>query len=283
MKRGIITLVAALTLISVNAAPVRKAERLYTQPDGTTITVRLCGDEYHHFYTTEDGIPVTLCDDGYYRYTTIDAQNNPVASNETVGSALPLSKENSQWVMARHKELHQANKAQRENNVTARRAPMRQMTKKEASENSKVRGLVILAEFKDKKFTMSQSKINDMMNKVDYSDEYGSIGSARDYFSTQSYGKFVPDFDVVGPITLDKEMAYYGKNSGYGGEDVRPDEMVSDACKLASEQGLANMSDYDLNGDGWVDLVYVIYAGCGENVGGVESDAIWPHAWYIYQ
>ena len=282
MKKGIIAIVCALMLISVNAAPVRKALTTYTQPDGSVITVRLCGDEYYHYYTTEDGTPITLCDDGYYRYTTINANNELVASSEIAGYGLPLNDESSKSIINRHKELHKSNKEKKQIKIQNRRAPMRHATTQATAEGGKIKGLIVLAEFQDKKFKTSQSTIYDMMNKEGYTDEYGSIGSARDYFIAQSYGQFQPEFDVVGPITLSEDLAYYGKNDSYG-DDLLPDVMVTEACELASEQGLVDMSDYDLNGDGWVDLVYVIYAGYGENVGGVSSTAIWPHAWYIYQ
>jgi M6 family metalloprotease-like protein len=118
------------------------------------------------------------------------------------------------------------------------------------------------------------------MNKVGYTDEYGSIGSARDYFVAQSYGQFQPMFDVVGPVTLSQNMSYYGANDGVT-TDARPDVMVSEACELASQQNLVDMSDYDSDGDGWVDLVYVIYAGYPES-SGAPGETIWPHAWYIY-
>ena len=85
MKRVFFTLLAILTLSSAFAAPARKAVTSYTQPDGSVVTVRLCGDEFFHFYTTEDGIPVTKCDDGFFRYTTLDSDNNLVASNVKIG------------------------------------------------------------------------------------------------------------------------------------------------------------------------------------------------------
>lgn len=120
-----------------------------------------------------------------------------------------------------------------------------------------------------------------MMNKEGY-DYMGAIGSARDYFISQSGGLFQPTFDVVGPITLDNTMAYYGAND-YSGQDVRPDEMVIDACKKA--ESMVDFTIYDRDNDGFVDLVYVIYAGYGESsdIDGSLEDAIWPHAWYIYQ
>ena len=262
------------------AVPANPNPHVVTQPDGTTIRVRLCGDEYYHYYTTEDGTPVTLCDDGFYRYTTIDAQNNLVASADVVGKVNTLVLPDKKSVLKRHSELYKVNKAKKVVDLPRKQAPMRSAVRNAGSKDGVVKGIIVLAEFQDQKFTFSQKAINDKMNKVGYTDEYGSIGSARDYFVAQSYGKFQPEFDVVGPVTLSQNMAYYGANY-QGANDIRPHEMVAEACQLASQQGLADMSDYDHDGDGWVDLVYVIYAGYPES-SGAPSETIWPHAWYVY-
>ena len=262
------------------AVPANPNAYVVTQPDGTRISVRLCGDEYYHYYTTEDGTPVTLCDDGFYRYTTIDAQNNLVASANVVGKVNASVLPDKKSVMRRHKELHKVNKTRMSVKLPEAQAPMRSAARNAGSNGGVVKGIIVLAEFQDQKFTFSQKAINDKMNKVGYTDEYGSIGSARDYFVAQSYGQFQPEFDVVGPVTLSQNMAYYGANY-QGANDIRPHEMVAEACQLASQQGLADMSDYDHDGDGWVDLVYVIYAGYPES-SGAPGETIWPHAWHIY-
>ena len=262
------------------SCPANPNPYVVTQPDGTTIRVRLCGDEYYHYYTTEDGTPVTLCDDGFYRYTTIDAQNNLVASAGIVGKVNTLVLPDKKSVLKRHGELYKVNKAKKVVDLPRKQASMRSAVRNAGSKDGVVKGIIVLAEFQDQKFTFSQKAINDKMNKVGYTDEYGSIGSARDYFIAQSYGKFQPEFDVVGPVTLSQNMAYYGANYD-GGNDIRPHEMVAEACQLASQQGLVDMSDYDRDGDGWVDLVYVIYAGYPES-SGAPSETIWPHAWYVY-
>ena len=262
------------------AVPANPNPHVVTQPDGTTIRVRLCGDEYYHYYTTEDGTPVTLCDDGFYRYTTIDAQNNLVASADVVGKVNTLVLPDKKSVLKRHSELYKVNKAKKVVDLPRKQAPMRSAVRNAGSKDGVVKGIIVLAEFQDQKFTFSQKAINDKMNKVGYTDEYGSIGSVRDYFIAQSYGKFQPEFDVVGPVTLSQNMAYYGANY-QGANDIRPHEMVAEACQLASQQGLADMSDYDHDGDGWVDLVYVIYAGYPES-SGAPGETIWPHAWYVY-
>ena len=282
MKRVYATIIAALTLCSVGAAPARLSNHIYTQPDGSQIVLRLCGDEHYHFYTTENGDFVSLCDDGYYRFTTLDAENNLVAGDVKVSNEIKLDADVRKAIAQQHSLAYQARREMKAQRITSRRSPMRTASEAAAETEKDVKGLVLLVEFKDKKFTVPQSTMNDMMNKEGYTDDNGSIGSARDYFIAQSYGKFKPDFDVIGPITLSNNLSYYGRNDSRG-NDLRPDEMVSEACEIASENGLVNMSDYDLNSDGWVDLVYVIYAGHGENAAGAEADCVWPHAWYIYQ
>ena len=54
--------------------------------------------------------------------------------------------------------------------------------------------------------------------------------------------------------------------------------MVIEACKKADSS--VNFADYDWDGDGYVDQVYVVYAGKGEADGGA-STTIWPHEWSL--
>ena len=59
MKTRLLTISFMLVLaVSAMASPARKGTFTYTQPDGTTFSVRLSGDEFCHFTTTLDGRPV---------------------------------------------------------------------------------------------------------------------------------------------------------------------------------------------------------------------------------
>jgi M6 family metalloprotease domain len=82
---------------------------------------------------------------------------------------------------------------------------------------------------------------------------------------------------VVGPVTLSKPMAYYGQND-VDGNDKHPDEMVYEACKLAAKS--VDFSNFDYDNDGYVDDVYIYYAGMGEADGG-SANTIWPHSWSL--
>jgi M6 family metalloprotease-like protein len=54
--------------------------------------------------------------------------------------------------------------------------------------------------------------------------------------------------------------------------------MVIEALELADDD--VNYADYDWNGNGEVDQVYVVYCGKGEANGGAKS-TIWPHEWEL--
>lgn len=89
---------------------------------------------------------------------------------------------------------------------------------------------------------------------------------------------FTPVFDVAGVVTVSKSYTYYGEDSKTdpNKHDVNCKDMVVEACQLAKSKLGVNFSDYDLNHDGKADLVYLIYAGIGQNIGGA-ANTIWAH------
>jgi len=101
----------------------------------------------------------------------------------------------------------------------------------------------------------------------------GSYGAVRDYFVQQSDSLFLPEFEVIGPVTLDESYEYYGKND-VRGHDINSDIFVADAVTKA--QLLTDWNTFDNDGDGVVDMIYFIYAGEGEN-GSDDENTIWPH------
>ncbi len=139
--------------------------------------------------------------------------------------------------------------------------------------------LVVLAEFNDVHFDAANNATayDNFFNGTNYTDG-GATGSVQKYFSDQSYGKFVPEFDVVGPVTLSHNHAYYGANDEYD-DDQAAEDMVIEACELAHAQG-ANFTEYDVNGDGYVEAVIVVYAGPGET--DKFPDYVYPQTSMLY-
>ena len=111
-----------------------------------------------------------------------------------------------------------------------------------------------------------------MTNEGHFSDSrYGQNHNYKGvlgYFKDCSYGKFTPEFNVVGPVKLPREQTYYGEG------DDNIEALMEDACSAIDN--IVNFADYDANNDGMVDLVYVIYAGHSANYGGNKVTDIWP-------
>ncbi len=152
------------------------------------------------------------------------------------------------------------------------------------------KGLVILVEYQDVRFSGTKDKpeegeepvfdaydyFNRMLNEEGFSD-YDGTGSARDWFIFNSNGLFMPHFDVYGPVTLPNKMKYYGGNDPYR-NDRYPERMAIHACEILDET--VDFSQYDTDGDGKIDNVFIFYAGLGEADGG-GSDTVWPHSFDV--
>ena len=302
MSKRFLTLAAMFMLAaSAFAVPAKRVKRQVQQPDGSVLTVMLRGDENFHYTSTEDGQPLVQRADGAYCYATLDSNGKLTASAqvahdvESRGAAelsfLNYYTTESQKVrslgMERAKQRNARRMARLANRgvVDASGKPVRRvMAGATGGEGigvtGKRKGLVILVNFKDKKMQSkhTQAEWNDYFNKVGYN-KYGNNGSVHDYFYAQSYGKLDLEFDVIGPVTVSKNMASYGANDAQG-NDIDPAGMIKEACELAYAKEKMDMSQYDWDGDGAVDQVYVIYAGYGEAAGG-EANTIWPHEWDI--
>lgn len=259
MKRNMKLLMLASLLgfvaLSVQAVPAKKGVwRMVTLADGTQKRVELRGDEFCSYWVDAEGVSYNL-DSESKRYVRVDA------------NALQL----------RASQLRaKANQDRIERMAKARRmAAKKSLGQTNGSYFGKKKGLIILVQYKDKKFKFghNQKMYNRIANETGYANSLGFVGSVKDYFLAQSNGQFELDFDVVGPYTLNHEYAYYGAPSG-NSNDVRPHDMVYDACRLADPD--VNFTDYDWDGDGYVEQVYVLFAGLGQAAGGDEN-TIWPH------
>lgn len=300
IKRFLSFALAATIALGVNAVPARRVQHVITQPDGTRLTITLQGDEHFHYFTTTDGVPVIRTADGGFRYaqlqgTTLKA-STLVAHEATQRTSDELSFISNSNLNG---EALSSLRAMRLANTT-KSQPLKQRGRQRLSRAASAtdgttsqqpanitgqhRGLVVLVNFKDEKMQPAHTRqaFDDQFNLVGYN-KNGNTGSVHDYFLAQSYGQLDVTFDVVGPVTLSKNMASYGGNDS-NGDDKNPAGMVYEAIKLAKQQNPSlNFKDYDWNNDGEVDQVYLIYAGYGESSDedGSLANTIWPHEWQL--
>ena len=72
MRNFLFLLLAGLCCLMARAIPADPTPVKVNQPDGTTLTVQLHGDEFFHFTTTVDGYTVLRNSGGYYAYARLD-------------------------------------------------------------------------------------------------------------------------------------------------------------------------------------------------------------------
>ena len=276
----------ATTLMAIPADPT---PRKVTQPDGTTVSIVLRGDEHFYFHTTTDGMPVVQAANGAFYFATLKdgrlEASNLLArdADQRTTADIAFVESNRTFTTAALSNMWQervSTRAQLTQSLRPRLAPGMHRAPGTTSVNTgKRRGLIILVEFKDNAFQAKHSKAEytDMANLEGYN-RNKHIGSVHDYFYDASYGQFDLEFDVVGPIKLKYNMSYYGEDSYTGSIDMHVGEMIAEAIQGAV--GQVDFSQYDWDNNGEVDQVYVLYAGYGQ-AGGASSSTVWPHEFYL--
>ncbi len=246
----------------------------YKQANGKTLAIFLKGDEKVKWATTEDGYTIMLNSNGVYEYAIQDMKGDLQLSGIEVNNIKERTAAEKELLSKVSKGLYYS---------PSQLSMMKSIWDIKSAEAQKAfpttgnRKLIcILMGFKDKAFTKTQSDFNNLFNQVGYSTG-GATGSVKDYYLENSWGQFNLTVDVFGPYTASQNMSYYGANDAYG-NDKNPRALVTEAVNAADAS--ANFANYDNDGDGTVDGVYVIYAGYGEEAG-ASADAIWAHAWSI--
>lgn len=133
--------------------------------------------------------------------------------------------------------------------------------------DNQLKAIVIPVQFSDEKATVS---LGDVKTK------FFGTGGLGDYYDEQSYGQL----QILGGVapqwyTLSKTMGYYGDNY-----EENIEEMINAAIEAADED--VDFSQYDANGDGIVDSLFVVHAGdADEEDGSGNGEAVWSHYFTI--
>ena len=243
-----ILLLGIFMTLSVSAIPAkRNVWKNLNLPDGTKVRAQLTGDEFGHYWLGKNG------------------KSYAFNSNANFYQSI-----NSDVLISKAKECRQS-----ANERSLRRLASHREGQVQGLRDSK-KGLIILVNFADNTFERSHDNAlyQRIANEENFS--YNKFrGSLYDYFKDQSQGLFKLSFDVIGPVTLSKNLSYYGENDN-NYLDKHSSQMICEAVEQAKNL-VSDWKQYDWNDDGKVDLTYVIYAGQGEEAGG-EEYTIWSHS-----
>lgn len=268
------------------AVPAKPGVHQYELPDGSTIAVSLVGDENFHYYLTPDGYPLTADAAGRLCYAKADDKGEFVSTGIAASDVMRRTAAEKRLLRTLDPDAAVAAATQVRERVAAkvrRRIPSEIVTSYPTTGNPK--SIVLLVEFQDVKFTTENphQAFDNLANQQGY-DYNGATGSAADYYRDNSYGSFVPDFKVFGPVTVPQTEPWYGAEAA-SAYDVQGWLMARDGIQAMCEAYPdVDFSEYDNDGDGFVDNVFIFYAGYGQNEG-APGWTIWPHAaelWNMY-
>ena len=283
-KRICLGVCLCLSSVGVWGAKANSIPVQVRQADGTTITVILRGDEHINWYTTLDGVLLVQATDNSYYVGKVTKDGRLIATQQLAHEAAWRSNAETNLISKQDKDKFYSyvSKVAEQSENSYNNRPLTRVTVDSGyggvpyfPHTGSPKVLVILAEFADTTFTIQNTKqvfTNYLMNEGHFTEtayrQNGNYKGVRGYFKDCSYGKFTPTFDVVGPVKLPKPQTYYG-----AGDDNITD-LMTDACNAVDNE--VDFSQYDANGDGMVDLVYIIYAGHSANYRGNTSTDIWP-------
>lgn len=284
MKKILLSITFALMgIVSGFAAKAYSGIVTVTQSDGTELNVRIYGDEHFNWLTTEDGVLLVQEGNNYYIAET--------TTSGTLKATSFIAHNANKRLPAEIKAIKKQDLSRFRSYAIKKASPAKAMGTgnsgvKYFPHSGSPKALVILVEFSDTPFQSREKAKNVfehfLKGKAEdalpdgyeaYTGSYKNNnlrnkGSVTDYFYDMSQGTYTPQFDVVGPYKLNHPSLYYGQ-----GDKDNTQALVSDACKAAD--GDVDFSEYDADGDGMVDLVYIIYAGYPASMSGNPND-IWP-------
>ncbi|MFC2812508.1 MAG: M6 family metalloprotease domain-containing protein [Prevotella conceptionensis] len=277
MKKTVLILITLLCHLASHASKGWPYPITVSQPDGTQLTIRINGDADFNWVSTLDNVVLKQVGNGYY-IANIDT-NGMLSSSGTLAHDADKRSSAEQSLCKKQDVKAFLTVNTRPERLTATRGFGGKSSTSFFPHTGSPRAIVLLVQFANRPFKVQPRKaFNQYLNSMaDKHQDFGNAedrntGSVKRYFSDMSGGKFKPQFDLYGPITMPKNVAYYGEGSS---SMERYRELVSEACTMMDDS--LDFSKYDADKDGNVDLVYIIYAGYGESVSSIDS-TLWPKA-----
>jgi M6 family metalloprotease-like protein len=158
------------------------------------------------------------------------------------------------------------------NRATARRLPT---IRKNWDAGKTYKQIVILFSFRDVDFKSEDPNAyyNRLFNEKGYHERSG-YGCVADYYRDQSNGLLNLEFDIYGPVKVDTLAQPYENPTANTKNYGRP-QMRDATQQVIAANPDVDYSQYDWNGDGYVDQVIYVYAGVAGNTGAYGH--IWPN------
>ncbi|RLT31087.1 MAG: M6 family metalloprotease domain-containing protein [Chloroflexi bacterium] len=272
---------------SCRAVPACPDFMVLQQPDGTRFDARVRGDEFHGWYETADGHPITqdpVTEQWTFLAEPSARQMRALQTAKVVGQTTPSG---TPWTPQESKEsaqLRQAADVQRAEVLATHQTQSRQRKRTPSAAPVEKKLLTLCVRFSDSPQADELTPVSYFQQKI-----YGVTTESAlpkhtvaDYYLDVSGNKLLVTGEAVGWIDLPLTKAQYGAPSPSGAKlDLRKLRiLVQNSVYILGNKGF-NFGPYDVDNDGFLDMLAIVFEGQGEADGG-GPDTIWPHQ-FSYQ
>jgi len=277
MKRREICILILILFLSTTLFGGPANDKIVTvkQPDGTEIRLRLFGDELFCFAETMDGFTAIRTQNGFWMYAEKTGDGALRSTNVVVHNPEMRLLKEKQFLesMIKHLRPHQLPEKERLRLEMMRRLDVKRIQSLRKKGNQIIwRVVVILVEFPDLAHTETVQSFDDMFNQEDWDGGIGAQGGFNDFYKEVSYNQFGIVADIYGWYATTMDHTYYSWS--HNDHWARARELANNMIAMADVD--IDYSQYDNDGDGYVDQVIIVHAGHGAAEEGNE-EYIWPH------
>jgi M6 family metalloprotease-like protein len=263
----------------------------FTNPDGSEISVRGWGNQFHAVFETLDGYTVVKDpDSGFFHYAVLSEDRSELRPSGTiVGRAGPETLALPRHMRAPRAAARAEARAAHDDGPQRRwevrreqrRAHKRNQAGPEAESDPEAAapvgdyvGLCLLVQFPDVQGTITRDEVYAFCNEPGYSG-FGNNGSVYDYFLEVSDGKLRYTNQVTDYYTAQHDRSYYTDPAIPFGTRAR--ELIVEALDSLKASGY-DFSALTSDGAGLVYALNVFHAGPRINN---WSEGLWPHQWSL--
>lgn len=245
---------AALT---ASAVPARPGIVSTGQPDGSTVDIRIHGDENRNWISTPDGYTLIRDNNGFLTFAEKENGRLKASALRYIGESSIREAESKgipRNLVPEIARLRRANSSPTQIDGTFPATGQRKL-------------LMLLVNFADTEPLYIAEAFDAYMNL----EGFASTGSFRDFYLENSYGQLDIRTTVTKWITVPYPKSYYNTDNA--------ENLITDALSIIDSE--IDLREFDNDGDGILDGLAVIHQGTGAEASGSSAD-IWSHSGIIY-
>ena len=272
-------LLASGIAFAMPAAPVPFDQ---VQPDGTTVTLRLRGDENYHWLEDVEGYSVVK-NNGRFEYA-VRGSNGHLKSN-----GLVVGRDNPRAAgLQKHVQPSPAARAEKALKVNGVSVGGEGVAAEGVAPAGNIKNLVVMVRFSNHvgRTLPSVADMNVLFNATSPHPTLAPTGSVRGVYLENSYGQMTLDSDINPGInnwiTVSNTEQFYA--NGDSGDSTL---WLALREALNALDAVIDFRDYDADQDGLIDSVAFIHSGYAAEWGGSDAfgtayqNRIWSHRWAI--